>query len=26
MTSTPFGCVGGGYYFDPETGASVGPN
>jgi hypothetical protein len=26
MTSTPFGSVGGGYYFDPETGASVGPN
>jgi hypothetical protein len=25
MTSTPFGSVGGGYYFDPETGASVGP-
>lgn len=26
MTSTPSGSVGGGYYFDPETGASVGPN
>jgi hypothetical protein len=25
MTSTPFGSVGDGYYFDPETGASVGP-
>ncbi len=26
MTRTPFGSVGGGYYFDPETGASVGPD
>jgi hypothetical protein len=25
MTSTPFGSVGDGYYFDPESGASVGP-
>jgi hypothetical protein len=25
LTSTPFGNVGDGYYFDPETGASVGP-
>ena len=25
MTRTPFGSVGGGYYFDPETGSSVGP-
>jgi hypothetical protein len=25
FTSTPFGNVGDGYYFDPETGASVGP-
>jgi hypothetical protein len=25
LTSTPFGSVGDGYYFDPETGASVGP-
>ncbi len=25
MTRTPFGSIGGGYYFDPETGASVGP-
>lgn len=25
LTSTPFGSVGGGYYFDNETGASVGP-
>lgn len=25
MTRTPFGSVGGGYYFDNETGASVGP-
>ena len=25
MQCGPFGCVGGGYYWDPETGASVGP-
>ena len=25
LTTTPFGNVGDGYYFDPETGASVGP-
>jgi hypothetical protein len=25
LTSTPFGSVGDGYYFDPESGASVGP-
>ena len=25
MTSTPFGYVGESYYFDPESGASVGP-
>ena len=25
LTRTPFGSVGGGYYFDNETGASVGP-
>jgi hypothetical protein len=25
LTVTPFGSVGGGYYFDNETGSSVGP-
>jgi len=25
LTTTPFGNVGDGYYFDPETGASIGP-
>jgi hypothetical protein len=25
LTTTPFGNVGDGYYFDPESGASVGP-
>jgi hypothetical protein len=25
LTRTPFGSVGGGYYFNNETGASVGP-
>jgi hypothetical protein len=25
LTRTPFGDIGDGYYFDPETGVSIGP-